>query len=115
MAAASAIQHTPVRAATPDLIVTYNIGATSPDYCMSKSKKPGFQKKLEVDLTQMLEVCCNKRPLVGLLRHHDKLACLLVFVLHCLCLFLFCFVFICLASLCLLCPACSLSCVPNAR
>ena len=79
MAAASAIQHTPVRAATPDLIVTYNIGATSPDYCMSKSKKPGFQKKLEVDLTQMLEVCCNKRPLVGLLRHHDKLACLLVF------------------------------------
>ena len=46
---------------------------------MSKANKPGFEKKLKADLTQLLQVCCNKRPLVGLLRHHDKLACLLVF------------------------------------
>ena len=56
MAAASSTQHTPVRAATPDLIATYNIGATSADYCMSKSKKGSFEKKLEVDLTQLLQV-----------------------------------------------------------
>ena len=61
MASASSTQHMPVRAATPDLIATYNIGATSADYCMNILRKPMFEKKLQEDLTQLLQVCCNKR------------------------------------------------------
>ena len=113
MAAASSIQHTPVRAATPDLIATYNIGATSD--CMSKSKKGWFEQKLEVDLTKLLQVCCNKRPFVGLLRYHDKLACLLVLCFALLVSVLVLLCFICFASLCLPCLACSLAWVLNAR
>ena len=58
------------------MIATYNIGATDENYCMSKPKKKAFEGKLEGDLTELLKVCC-KRPLVGLRRHHDKLARLL--------------------------------------
>ena len=111
MAAASSM-HIPVRAATPDLIATYNIGATSGDYCMSKSKKPMFERKLKEDLTQLLKVCSNKRPLVGL-RRHDKPACLLVLCFALLVSVLVLLCSICFTSLCLLCMACSLACVPN--
>ena len=120
MAAASSSQHVSVRAATPDMISTYNIGATDSNYCMSKAKNSSFRGKLEEDLTELLKVCC-KRPLVGLRRHHDKLArllpCLLCFVLHCLSLLWFA-VFALFVSLCSALSACSLACsrarVPSA-
>ena len=121
MAAASSSQHVSVRAATPDILIsTYNIGALDPNYCMSKAKNSSFRGKLEEDLTELLEVCC-KRPLVGLRRHHDKLArllpCLLCFVLHCLSLLCFA-VFALFVSLCSALSACSLACsrarVPSA-
>ena len=73
MAAASSSQQVQVRAVTPDMIATYNIGATDANYCMSRAKKGSFEAKLREDLTELLRVSC-KRPLVGLRRHHDKLA-----------------------------------------
>ena len=57
MAAASSTPHIPVRAATPDLIATYNIGATQEDYCQSVKTKRSFENKLTSDLTHLLQVC----------------------------------------------------------
>ena len=41
------------------LVATYNIGATSDEYCCGKKHRSPFEVKLGQDLEQLLKVCCD--------------------------------------------------------